>query len=114
MTSLRRLLVTTTVSVLRGRPLADAGVAKGRGGDRLYHRVDHAVADRRVHPAVPDGRICRAVVPRVCDYRQRVTGPVAADLADAHADDVREPAPPGEQRAWPALPAVRAGSLWAA
>src|ERR1700730_17843603 len=108
MTSMRRLLVTTTVSVLRGRPLADAGVAKGRGGDRLYHRVDHAVADRRVHPAVPDGRICRAFVPRICDHCRRVTGSVAGDLADAHADDVLAPAKAGYQSAWPAPPPVRA------
>ena len=36
------------------------GRAQGRGRDRLHHRVDHAVADRRVHSAVPDGRLCRA------------------------------------------------------
>ncbi len=45
--------------------LAVRGGAQGRRRDRLHHRVDHAVADRRVHSAVPDERLCRIAVPRV-------------------------------------------------
>ena len=44
---------------------------KGVGRDRLHHRVDHAVADRRVHPAVPDGRLCRQAVPGIRHHGQR-------------------------------------------
>ena len=47
---------------------------KGVGRDRLHHRLDHAVADRGVHPAVPDGRVCRTAVPRVRGHRQRGAG----------------------------------------
>jgi HAE1 family hydrophobic/amphiphilic exporter-1 len=67
----------------RGRPLADAGLDQGRRRNRLYHRFNHAVADRRVHPAVPDGRLCRAVVPRIA-ITVSVSLVLAADLADAH------------------------------
>ena len=67
---------------------ADEAALEGRGRDRLHHRVDHAVADRGVHSAVPDGRLCRQAVPRIRRHRQRRARPVAADLADADADDV--------------------------
>ncbi|MGY3404921.1 hypothetical protein ACVWZV_001034 [Bradyrhizobium sp. GM5.1] len=43
----------------RGRPDPDGGRAAGIARDRIYHRVDHALADRRVHPPVPDGRLRR-------------------------------------------------------
>jgi len=39
--------------------------------------------------AVIDGRLCRIAVPRVRRHGQRITGPLAADLAYADADDVR-------------------------
>jgi multidrug efflux pump subunit AcrB len=68
------------------------GGAQGSGRDRLHHRVDHAVADRRVHPAVPDERLYRIAVPRVRRHGERVARPLAADLAHAHADDVLPPA----------------------
>ena len=87
--------------------LAVRGGAQGRRRDRLHHRVDHAVADRRVHSAVPDERLCRIAVPRVRGHGERVARALAADLADAHADDVRAPAQAGEQGARMALPVVR-------
>ena len=89
-------------------------IDKGCRRDRLHHRIDHAVADRRIHSAVPDGRLCRPVVPRICRHRQRCAGAVAADLADAHADDVRAPAQAGEQAARMAVPAFRTRLRWPA
>ena len=44
---------------------ADGGGAEGLRRDRLHHRLDHAVADRGVHPAVPDGRLRRQAVPGI-------------------------------------------------
>ena len=79
-----------------GRRHAVRSGAEGRRRNRLHHHVDHAVADRRVHSAVPDGRICRAAVPRIRRHRQRRAGAVAADLADPDADDVRAAAQAGK------------------
>ena len=50
---------------------------KGSARDRLHDRVDHAVADRGVHPAVPDGRLCRQAVPGIRHHDHRLAGAVA-------------------------------------
>ena len=42
---------------------------EGRRRDRLHHRLDQRLADRRVHPAAADGRHRRPAVPRVRDDR---------------------------------------------
>ena len=99
------LLALTLVGRLRGRRRdRDAGKhrsphrrrhASVRGGverlarDRLYHRFDHVLTDRRVHPGAVDGRHGRPRVPRVRsvdlgrDHRFRIR------VADADADAVR-------------------------
>ena len=51
------------------------------------------VADRRLHPAVPDGRLCRAAVPRVRRHRERRSPALARHFADPDAHDVRAAAP---------------------
>ena len=86
----------------RGRPHADGGRAQGRR-NRLHHRVDHAVADRRVHSAVPDGRLRRQAVPGIRHHGQRLARPLAGHLADPDADDVRAPAQAPRQAARTAL-----------
>ena len=88
--------------------------AQGVRRDRLHRHGDHVFADRRVHSAVPDERLCRIAVPRVRDDGERGARSVAGHLADAHADDVRIPAQAGEQAARMALPDVRARLRWPA
>ena len=97
-----------------GGGLAASGGPQGRGRDRLHHHVDHAVAHRRVHSAVPDGRLCRAAVPRIRGHGERGSRPLAAHLSDAHPDDVRAPAQAAARGARMALPPVRARLRWPA
>ena len=101
------VVIENIVRHMEGGALAVRGGAEGRRRDRLHHHVDHAVADRRIHSAVPDGRLCRAAVPRIRRHRQRRSGAVAADLADADADDVRAAAQAGKQDARAAVPPLR-------
>ena len=68
------------------------GRAEGLGRNRLHHRLHHAVADRGIHPAVPDGRLCRQAVPGIRRHDHGFAAAVAGHLADADADDVRAPA----------------------
>ena len=97
-----------------GRPLAVRGGDEGIRRDRLHRHGDHVLAHRRVHSAVPDERLCRIAVPRVRDRGERGSRSLVADLADAHADDVRIRAQAGEQGARMALPAFRARLRWPA
>ena len=64
------------------------GRAEGRRRDRLHHRLDHAVADRGVHPAVADGRHVGRLFQ---EFAVTVTMAIVSRcrLADADADDVR-------------------------
>ena len=61
---------------------------QGRRRDRLHHRLDQPVADRRVHPAAADGRHRRPAVPRIRDLRVDHHRGLGDRLADADADDV--------------------------
>jgi hypothetical protein len=90
-----------------GGGLAVSGGPQRRGRDRLHHRFDHAVADRGVHSVVPHGGVCRPLVPRICGHGERGAGPLAADLPDAHPDDVRPAAQAAPRGARMALPPVR-------
>ena len=63
------------------------GGAQGRGRDRLHHRVDQHLADRRVHSAAADGRHHRPAVPRVRRHRRDDDRGLGLRLADADADD---------------------------
>ena len=90
------VVIENIVRHMEGGAHALRSGAEGRRRNRLHHHVDHAVADRRVHSAVPDGRLCRAAVPRIRRHRQRRPAAVAADLADPDADDVRAAAQAGK------------------
>ena len=65
---------------------------KGSRRNRLHDRFHHPVADRRLHPAVPDGRLRRQAVPGVRGHGHRLAAAIARHLADLDADDVRAPA----------------------
>ena len=91
------VVIENIVRHIEGRRLAVRGGAQGRGRDRFHHRLDYAFAHRGLHSAVPDERLCRIAVPRIRRHGQRGARAVAADLADADADDVRAPAQAGEQ-----------------
>ena len=91
------VVIENIVRHMEGGAHAIRSGAEGRRRNRLHHHVDHAVVDRRVHSAVPDGWICRASVPRICRHRQRGPGAVASDLTDAYAHDVRAAAQAGKQ-----------------
>ena len=83
------VVIENIVRHLEEGSVAVAGRSQRCGRDRLHHRFDHAVADRGVHPPVPDERLCRAAVPRIRGHGERRSRPFAADFAHAHADDVR-------------------------
>ena len=53
--------------------------ARARSDSRLF---DHIVADRRVHPVILDGRLCRQAVPGICRYDQRFAAYLACGFAD--------------------------------
>ena len=89
------VVIENIVRHLEEGAVAVASRAQGCRRDRLHHRFDHALAHRGLHSAVPDERLCRAAVPRIRRHRQRGSRPLAADLADAHADDVRAAAQAG-------------------
>ena len=74
---------------------AASGRPAGRRRDRLHHPLHDLVADRRLHPAVPDERLCRAAVPRVRRHRERRSPPVSRHFPDPDAHDVRAAAPQG-------------------
>jgi len=59
---------------------------KGAGEIGFTIGLHHLVADRRVHPALSDGRLCREVVPRVRRYGERLAGALAGDLIEPYAD----------------------------
>ena len=86
------VVIENIVRHLEAGPEPDGSGAQGLQRDRLHHRFHHAVADRRVHPAVPDGRLCRQAVPGIRHHDHRLAGAVARHFADADADDVRAPA----------------------
>ena len=76
-----------------GMPRRQAALRR-RARDRLHHRLDHPVADRRVHADPADGRHRRPAVPRI--RHDAVDGDRHFDVhcADHDANDVRaDPAP---------------------
>jgi len=62
-----------------GRRFTLRGVAEGGRRDRLYHCVDQ-LSLIACHSAVPDERLCRVAVPRICHHGERGSRPLAADL----------------------------------
>ncbi len=82
------VVIENIVRYLEEGDTPDAGRAERRGTDRLHHRLDHPVADRRLHPAVPDERLRRSALPRIRRDGQRRHRAFAAHLADPDADAV--------------------------
>ena len=64
----------------------------GHRGDRLHRDVDQHLADRGVHSDSADGRDRRPAVPRVRGHPRGGGRGLDGDVADHHADDVREAA----------------------
>ena len=53
----------------RGGRASAPGRAQRRRADRVYHHLDHVLADRRVHSDLLHGRRRRTFVPRICRHR---------------------------------------------
>ena len=73
----------------RGRHAAVRGGAQGLARDRLHHRLDHVLADRRVHSGAVDGRHGRPRVPRIRGHDRGRDHRLRLRVADADADAVR-------------------------
>ena len=80
---------------------------QGRRRNRLHHRLDQLLADRRVHPAAADGRHRRAAVPRIRRDRDHRGAGLGLRLPDADADDVLALPAPRHQPARLAVPRDR-------
>ena len=78
-----------------GKPAMQAAL-EGIARDRLHHRLDDAVAGRRVHPGAVHGRRARPAVPRIRGHHLRRHPDLRRRVGDADADAVQP------------LPAVRA------
>jgi len=65
---------------------------KGSREIGFTHHLHHLVVDRGLHPAVPDGRLCRQVVSGVRRQDLRLVAALSRHLADLDPDDVRAPA----------------------
>ena len=91
----------------------DGGGAQGLRRNRLHHPVDHAVADRGVHPAVSDERLCRNAVPANSPSRSAsslvLSLVISLTLTPMMCSRLLKPE---TKRAWTALPAVRARLRW--
>jgi hypothetical protein len=69
--------------------LSPMEAAQRIAGDRLHHRLDHVIPNRSVHPLISDGRLCRQAFSGICHHGERFACPLARNLSDAHANDVR-------------------------
>ncbi len=76
--------------------------------DRVHHRLDDHLADRRLHSDHLHGRHARSPAERVRDHHRRRHPRLGYRLADADADAVLAHAEGrGPRRAWPHLPRGR-------
>ncbi|MGY4285100.1 multidrug efflux pump subunit AcrB [Bradyrhizobium sp. LM2.7] len=97
------VVIENIVRHVEAGPHPDGGRAAGIAGNRLYDRLNHAVADCRVHSPVPDGRLYRTALPGIRRHRQRVAGALSADLVDPDTHAVRAAPQARHRKAWLAL-----------